>query len=149
MKSKPNEVVVLIILLFIRCTGSSNYVTGSDSLSILKNVLASKELAKNIVPKNIDIIYFIKSKYINHSWPTQVNRFKIFYIEDSEKTRSPNKSGLKFGDSRLRIGVPVFTVSADTAQILLYNFNFHSEIIFNLKKTNKQWVIVKTHTLLE
>jgi hypothetical protein len=139
----------IIVLLFIRCTGHADHATGSDTLSILQEVVASKELAKNMIPKNIDRIYFIKSKYINNSWPKVVNRFKIFYIEDSEKTRSPNKSGLKFGDSRVRIGVPVFTVTADTAQILLYNFNFHSEITYNLKKTNKQWTIVKTRTLLE
>ncbi|MDP9047574.1 MAG: hypothetical protein M3N14_05510, partial [Bacteroidota bacterium] len=93
-------------------------------------------------------VYIIKSKYYNQFWPAKANLFTIIYINDSEKARTPNKYG-KIGDKRIRIGVPVFKVAADTAEIVLYNFNFHSEITFNLKKRNNEWSIVKAHTLLE
>jgi hypothetical protein len=139
----------IIVLLFIRCTGNSVQRLGSDTSNILKAVLASKQLSNNLVPGNIDSVYIIKPQYYNQFWPAKANRFTIFYINDSEKARIPNKYGLKIGDKRIRIGVPVFKVAADTAEVVLYSFNFHSEIIFSLKKKNNEWLILKTHTLLE
>jgi hypothetical protein len=139
----------IVILLFCRCIGNPVQRADSDTSNILKAVLASKQLNNNLVPGNIDTVYIIKPQYYNQFWPAKASRFTIFYIKDSEKARIPNKYGLKIGDKRIRIGVPVFKVAADTAEVVLYSFNFHSEITFGLKKKNNEWLILTSHTLLE
>jgi hypothetical protein len=139
----------IMVLLFCSCIVNPIQQTGSDTSKILKAVLASKQLNTDLVPGNTDSLYFIRSQFYNQFWPAKANRFTIFYIKDSENARLPNKFGLKIGDKRMRIGVPVFKVAADTAEIVLYNFNFHSEITFGLKKKNNEWSVVKAHTLLE
>jgi hypothetical protein len=142
---KVSIFAIAIVLILVRCTTTVSNNKGSDTSAIVDAVFSqSKPIDNHLVPLNKDTVYLIKNLYVNTRWPHKAGRFTMVFIEDTPASRQQNHLNDDTSDKRIRLGVPLFKVSADSAIIVLYNFNFGSEIKYYLKKQNSEWLITKS-----
>lgn len=138
---KHKIVYIGMIFFLTGCIGIGKRLPGNDTSKIFQTIYASKLIDDHVVPGNVDSIYMIKNNYYNKRWPQRSNRFIITYLENSEAVKIPNPLNSKSLDKRIRLCIPTFKVSGDSAIVTLYNFNFGSSLKYILKLKNGEWII--------
>ena len=136
---------IVIVLALIRCTTTIGNNKSTDTSAIIDAVFShSKSIDNHLVPLNKDTVYLIKNQYVNGHWPQKIGRFTMVFIDDTPAARQPNHLNISTLDKRIRLNVPLFKISADSATFVLYNFNFGGDVRYYLKKQNSKWLITKS-----
>ena len=142
-------ILLLIAGGFSGCSGKKSTGINNDTSDLLKVIFASNQIENHIVPSSIDSIFILKNRFYNQSFPLKSHRFIITYLDDSKLLRQHNPLNVQALDNRIRLNIPVFNITGDSAHIVLYNFNFGSSVDYKLKKRNNKWHIIKANEGME
>ncbi|HMG07540.1 MAG TPA: hypothetical protein VK609_03470 [Mucilaginibacter sp.] len=123
-------------------TGKTGHKT-ADTTQIISTAFNAGKFRDGI-PKTVDTIYIIKSekfKYYNSSWPNEVDKLKIVYIDDTPEVSESLKPESKITDKPLRYVVTTFSINSDSATVTIYGINQRTDYNYKFAKKNNEWLV--------
>lgn len=134
----------LLVGLFFTtsCNSNPKTIVKSDTVEIFKTILSSRDF-KFELARNNDTLHFLKNKFIGERWPAKISNLNIKYVSDNGTARSKNGrwEPNEIKDERLRYEIKNFEISADSAYIIIYHYNFVMDCHYKLKKQGERWVV--------